>query len=58
MGAPELVFSGISNAILVQPGGALTFINTVISDIALASSYEYTPWQPWRNAGVRQLRDG
>eukprot|EP00775_Hariotina_reticulata_P004708 gene4708-4959_t len=51
-GSPELVFSGMPNAILVQSGGSLTFINTIISEIALTSFYQYTPWQPWRNAGA------
>lgn len=49
---PQLDFDGLPATFLVMPGGVLSFDNVVLSNIAPTYAYQYTPWAPWRNAGV------
>jgi hypothetical protein len=49
---PGLDFSGLPNVMLVQPGGALTFRNVGLSNIANADAFQPAPSQPYRNAGT------
>lgn len=47
-----LSFGNIPNAVSVEGGAVLTLRGLILADIALSAAYQYTPAQPWRNAGV------
>jgi hypothetical protein len=49
---PQLDFDSMPATFLVKPGGVLSFDNVMLSNIAPTFAYKYTPWAPWRNAGV------
>uniref|UniRef100_A0A383VHP9 Protein kinase domain-containing protein n=1 Tax=Tetradesmus obliquus TaxID=3088 RepID=A0A383VHP9_TETOB len=49
---PQLDFDSMPATFFVKPGAVLTFDNVMLSNIAPTFAYTYSPWAPWRNAGV------
>jgi hypothetical protein len=49
---PELNFSGMPGAILVEKGGFLLFNNVRIAELASTTDYQYSDSQPYVNQGV------
>lgn len=49
---PNIDFSGMASAMMVDTGGYLLFNNVMFSDLGNAAAYTYSDSQPYINRGV------